>query len=123
MPWYTIAGFAMLALAGAVALTHRSGVTATHSRGIGALLLQVVPMLALALLTLDHQQWALVVGAIFASVWLLDQLLSWRRRDPVRPRRSPRPSPAAHALLSLVSLAVAALTWAAVAAAHITPVA
>jgi heme O synthase-like polyprenyltransferase len=105
---YSLAGIGLLVLAAFIALTHRRL----------ALIAQTVPVLLLGLLVLDHLRWALVVGAVFASIWLLDQALSWRRHDPVQVHR---PSWPMHALLTLVSLGVAALTWAAVAGVSVTP--
>jgi hypothetical protein len=105
---YDLAGIGLLVLAAFIALTHRRL----------ALVAQTLPVLLLGLLVLDHLRWALVTGAVFATVWLLDQLLSWRRHDPVQLHR---PSWPVHGLLSLVSLGVAALTWAAVAGVPVTP--
>jgi hypothetical protein len=105
---YGIAGIALIVLAAFIALTHRRL----------TLIAQTLPVLLIGLLVLDHLRWALVTGAVFASVWLLDQLLSWRRHDPVQVHR---PSWPVHALLTLVSLGVAALTWAAVAGVPVTP--
>jgi hypothetical protein len=106
--WYEIAGIALLGLAGAIALTHRRA----------TLIVQTLPVVAIGVAVLNRAQWALVVGAVLASVWLLDQALSWRRRDPVRVHRLRFP---AHVLMSAVSVAVAVVVWLAVAAAHITP--
>ena len=105
---YGLAGIGLIVLAAFIALTHRRP----------ALVAQTLPVLLLGVLVLDHLRWALVTGAVFASVWLLDQLLSWRRHDPVQVHR---PSWPVHALLTLVSLGVAALTWAAVAGVPVTP--
>jgi hypothetical protein len=105
---YSLAGIGLLVLAAFIALTHRRL----------ALVAQTLPVLLIGLLVLDHLRWALVVGAVFASVWLLDQALSWRRHDPVQAHR---PSWPVHVLLTLVSLGVAALTWAAVAGVSVTP--
>ena len=105
---YGLAGIGLIVLAAFIALTHRRL----------TLIAQTLPVLLIGLLVLDHLRWALVTGAVFASVWLLDQLLSWRRHDPVQVHR---PSWPVHALLTLVSLGVAALTWAAVAGVPVTP--
>jgi hypothetical protein len=105
---YSLAGIGLLILAVFIALTHRRL----------ALVAQTLPVVLLGLLVLDHLRWALVVGAVFASVWLLDQLLSWRRHDPVQVHRPIWP---VHALLTLVSLGVAVLTWAALAGVAVTP--
>jgi len=105
---YVVAGSALLVLAAAIALTHRRGVTATRDRRLSTLIGQVAPIALLAWLILRGEPWALVAGAVFASIWLIDQALSWRERLP---------SARAHAVLSVVSLAVAAVAWLAVAAA------
>jgi hypothetical protein len=108
MSWYELAGIALLVLAGAIALTHRRA----------TLFVQTLPVAAVGVAVLYRSQWALVIGAVLASVWLLDQALSWRPRDPVRVHRLRFP---AHALMSALSLAVAVIVWLAVAAAHIAP--
>lgn len=108
MSWYAIAGTALLVLAAAVVLTHRRP----------SLLVQALPIPVVAILVLCRQPAALVVGAVVASVWLLDQALSWRPHDPVRVHRL---RPAAHAAMSALSLVVAVVAWIAVAAAHIGP--
>jgi hypothetical protein len=77
-------------------------------------------MIGLGLAMLLGFRPALVIAAVFNSVWLLDQLLSWRRRDPARPRRTARPRPLPHALLSVVSLAAAVVAWVAVAVVHVS---
>lgn len=106
--WYELAGIALLVLAAAIALTHRRA----------TLFVQTLPVAAIGVAVLYRAQWALVIGAVLASIWLLDQALSWRRRDPVQVHRLRFP---AHALMSVLSLAVAVVVWLAVAAAHIGP--
>jgi len=113
MTWYALGGAAQLLLAGALLLTRRH-----HP---ARQLVEVVPMLALGVATLLGADWALVTGAVFASVWLLDQVLSWRTRDPGRQRDEPARGRPAHVLLGLASVVVAALSWAAVAGAHVAP--
>ena len=81
------------------------------------LALYAVPMVLLALGTLADIGWVVVVAAVFYSVWLFDQLISWLPMRAVRARRD-----TAHAVLGVISVAVLAATWCA-AAADVPPVA
>jgi len=128
MNWHLTAGVAQLAL---IAMFLATQVRARR-RGTGEVLLYAVPMTGLAVGTLVGVAWAVVVAAVFYSVWLVNHVLSWRRPASARirptghddpPDRIQATTPApVRAVVGVVSLAVLGLTWGAVVAAALRPV-
>jgi hypothetical protein len=128
MNWHVTAGVAQFAL---IALFLATQVRA-RQRSAGEVLLYAVPMTGLAVGTLVGVDWAVVVAAVFYSVWLVNHVLSWLRPASARirptghddpPDRIQATTPApVRAVVGVVSLAVLGLTWGAVVAAAVRPV-
>jgi hypothetical protein len=125
MNWPVTAGIAQLVLIVFFLVTQLR----LRRRPVGELLLYAIPMAALAVGTLLGADWAIVVAAVFYSIWLINHVLSWRRpsrAEHIRPDPSTRAvalPPAVRVALGVVSLAVLALTWCAVVASSVHPVA
>jgi len=120
MSWHLLAGVAQVALIVAFVVTQRRA-----GRSVGELLVAALAMALLAVGTFAGAGWAMVVAGVFYAVWLLNQLFLWIKPSlPVRARTGVAGARRVdHVLLGAISVVVLALTWFAVAAAGLAPLA